>query len=315
MPAVTICPESKTDVDKFNLTRTLDMIEANETLNRSDTIALHTLSQVCDIERFSSVSDTIRIKLEDTNISNVYIADKLREIANNFYDLSSIAFINNRIVGFHKLTRRIITGEGVCYSFNMLDRRDLYKKEMVESLLYPKLHKSLRSNWTVFGYNVKDLDTYPQRIIGSGQKAGVTFILKMRRKDIDYACKDTAEGFRVTLHTPDELPMSTSHFYKIPFDAETLIRLQPRVMSTSDNLKHYKPKKRQCYFQGEKSLKYFKSYTQSNCKLECLTGELVKLKEKIKSNKFVFIRIYLKSLWLCKVLHASHYRNTDLRSK
>lgn len=246
------------------------MIEAGEVLNRSNTISLHALTQVCDFAGRKSVSEAIRSKLTNTNISDVHVARKLREITNSFPELSSIALTDDEPIGFAQLTDRIITTEGICYSFNMLDRRDFYTPETIDSLRYPKLQNSMRSNWTVFGYDNKDLAAYPRRIVGSGQRAGVTFVLRMRRKDIDYACKDTAESFRLTLHTPDELPL---HFYKIPFEVETLIAVQPRVMSTSENLKQYKPQKRQCYFPGEKHLKYFKSYTQSNCKLECLTGE------------------------------------------
>lgn len=34
--------------------------------------------------------------------------------------------------------------------------------------------------------------------------------------------------------------------------------------------------RRQCYFQKEKYLRYFRSYTQSNCELECLTNYTLK---------------------------------------
>ncbi|CAO1385947.1 unnamed protein product [Diamesa hyperborea] len=43
------------------------------------------------------------------------------------------------------------------------------------------------------------------------------------------------------------------------------------MVKTSHDLKHYKPKVRQCYFDGERKLNYFKVYTQSNCEYECLT--------------------------------------------
>lgn len=108
--------------------------------------------------------------------------------------------------------------------------------------------------------------------MGSGRKAGMTLRLMMERKDIDYACKGAVNGFRLTLHTPDEVPRTASHFYRIPFDAETLIAITPRGISTSEDLRNYKPKKRQCFFPGEKRLKFFKSYTQANCKMECLAG-------------------------------------------
>lgn len=276
MPAVTICPESKTDVEKFNLTNILDMVEANETLTPKDLMYLQALSQICDFEVGDTVSAVIGNKLENVNISNVNIPRSLFEISNDFHNSSFMSFSTEKLWPMKSVCREIVTSEGVCYVFNMLDRRDLYSEELTDTLRFPINSRLERSNWTVFGYpDDKDENAFPYRIIGSGRKAGISIVLRMRRKNIDYACKDTAEGFRLTLHNPDELPLPTAMFHKIPIDAETLVVLQPRVMSTSDNMRHYKPVKRQCYFPGEKRLKFFKSYTQSSCKLECLAGEWV----------------------------------------
>lgn len=154
----------------------------------------------------------------------------------------------------------------------MLDEKDFYKREMDPTLRLPKVGK--RSNWSVFGYDKQTGSmVHPVRILGSGKNAGIYIRLRMRKKDIDYACREDSNGYRLMLHTPDEMPQVASHYIKIPFDVRTLISVKPRVMSTSENLKHYKPKKRQCFFSGEKRLKYFKAYTQSNCKLECYSGE------------------------------------------
>jgi acid-sensing ion channel, other len=147
--------------------------------------------------------------------------------------------------------------EGVCYTLNMLNYRDLFKKGL-SSALKPNNPKNPitvpRSNWTVFGYKTNHPYTYPYRALGGGKKAGISISLKMRKKDVDYACNG-ASGFRLSFHTPDELPKTDSLFYRIPFNFETSIMIKPRVMSTSDDLKSYKPEDRQCYFNGEKELK------------------------------------------------------------
>ena len=48
--------------------------------------------------------------------------------------------------------------------------------------------------------------------------------------------------------------------------------VQPRIMTTSDGLRSYNPQIRQCYFQGERYLRFFQVYTQRNCEVECLTN-------------------------------------------
>lgn len=44
------------------------------------------------------------------------------------------------------------------------------------------------------------------------------------------------------------------------------------MITTSDGLKHYLPNRRQCFFNKERFLRYFKVYTQQNCELECLAN-------------------------------------------
>lgn len=45
------------------------------------------------------------------------------------------------------------------------------------------------------------------------------------------------------------------------------------MITTSESVKKYNPKRRECFFSSERRLKYFKTYSQLNCKLECLTNE------------------------------------------
>lgn len=48
--------------------------------------------------------------------------------------------------------------------------------------------------------------------------------------------------------------------------------VKPNMITTSDGLLEYAPERRQCYFNNERSLQFFKVYTQSNCELECLAN-------------------------------------------
>lgn len=207
---------------------------------------------------------------EAPETTNCQIPQTLRSITNDFSQISSLK-IANLPFKFTDCFKEIITSNGVCYTYNMLHHKDLYKKAMVKDLRYPK-HED-RSNWTIFGYKTIDPAAYPNRVLGSGQETELKITLRMKKKNIDYTCKSSADSFRLTLHTPDEIPQTRSFFHRIPLNVETLISLEPKVMTTADELKVYVPKKRQCYFPGEKSLKFFEKYSQKNCKLECLAGE------------------------------------------
>lgn len=58
----------------------------------------------------------------------------------------------------------------------------------------------------------------------------------------------------------------------VPLLEEVLISVKPNMITTSENLRHYTPWDRQCYFSDERQLRFFKIYTQRNCELECLSN-------------------------------------------
>lgn len=43
-------------------------------------------------------------------------------------------------------------------------------------------------------------------------------------------------------------------------------------ITTSDGLRGYEPSKRQCFFNSDRQLRFFKVYTQNNCEEECLAN-------------------------------------------
>lgn len=240
----------------------------------SEKKGMEALSQVCDF-----LPDRVRTKKSK-------IVDSLRDISTNYARLSTVDTDGDQYqMPFGTEFRETITEEGLCYTYNKLDENDFYKN-ITDPMLVKRKKFSItqhgikyefrrnRSNWTVFGYEEDNEPfAYPNRIRGTGVKAGLSFQLKMRKKDIDFTCKGAANGFRLLLHTPDEMPQPSTNFFRIPFDVETLISVKPMVMSTSENLKPYTPKQRQCFFPGEKKLKFFKAYNQANCKLECFSGK------------------------------------------
>lgn len=239
----------------------MNAIYNNQTLSEEENERYEALYQVCEI----SVNNPVETECN--------IVKTLREVSSDFALKSEVKVASIRM-DFLEDFREFVTVNGICYTSNLLHAKDLFKTTIAPNLRFPK--NVSRSNWTSYGYDNFNPLAYPQRVIGSGQEAGFKIILKMKKTDIDFTCKSTANSFRLTIHAPNELPQTNSHYYKIPLNVETLIAIEPRVVTTSDELKHYKPKKRQCYFPGEERLTFFKAYTQANCKLECFAGDLIK---------------------------------------
>lgn len=51
--------------------------------------------------------------------------------------------------------------------------------------------------------------------------------------------------------------------------------LKPNMLRTNKDLRTYDPLGRQCYYETERYLRFFRVYTQRNCEMECITNYTV----------------------------------------
>lgn len=86
------------------------------------------------------------------------------------------------------------------------------------------------------------------------------------------ACRDGM----ISIHSPDDLPTNFdgTQFSYLYYGSATEVLITPKVIETDENLRSHSPQARQCYFEGERKLKFFKIYTQRNCEFECLSMRL-----------------------------------------
>lgn len=147
-----------------------------------------------------------------------------------------------------------------------------------------------------------DPETYPYRIFGSGARSGLFALLRLYEQNLEYLCRGPVQGFKILLHTPGEVPQVSKHYFRVPLLQEVLVSVKPNMITTSDGLRHYEPNRRQCFFNSERSLQYFKVYTQRNCELECLTNftlgycGCVKFSMPSMSNLLIWC---VDLLWIC----------------
>lgn len=134
-------------------------------------------------------------------------------------------------------------------------------------------------HWSLENGYTKDssIGSFPVRVLGAGAEAGIYVYLNTNKTDIDYVCGSLGQGYKVHLHTPGEVPQVSKQFFRVPFNQEMIVSVKPNMMTTSEGLRHYAPSRRQCFFNKERDLKYFKEYTQKNCELECLSNYTIKL--------------------------------------
>ena len=74
------------------------------------------------------------------------------------------------------------------------------------------------------------------------------------------------------LHSPVRIPKLKQEYFRVPLNQEVVAAVHPIMIMTSPAVQGFNVEKRECYFPSEKKLKYFRSYSQQNCFLECLTN-------------------------------------------
>lgn len=114
--------------------------------------------------------------------------------------------------------------------------------------------------------------SYPRRICNAKPSSALLFILCLNDQIIEYVCPDRIPGFRFFLHMPGEVPAMTRKYFQVSRLEATGVLIKPTYVSTSDGLRSFSPKQRQCFFSSERKLRFFKIYTQNNCEAECLAN-------------------------------------------
>lgn len=76
-------------------------------------------------------------------------------------------------------------------------------------------------------------------------------------------------GLQVRLHNPVETPKVADFGFLVSAGEEYRVTIRPIISNASPSLRKIPENKRQCLFSNEKYLKFYRTYTQRNCALEC----------------------------------------------
>ncbi|XP_044758990.1 pickpocket protein 28-like [Coccinella septempunctata] len=180
--------------------------------------------------------------------------------------------MNQKHMEFNEVFHPLITEDGMCFSFNMMNMKELVSEEYA---LYPGLGESDEtSSWIPqIGYpEDASLETYPRRALLSGGLNSLEITMGHVEDDIDYECNGAEQGYKVLLHIPSRIARPALDYMLVPFNKATTITVIPEMMSTSSRVKKYNSETRNCFFPGEKDLRFFKVYTKTSCDMECLSN-------------------------------------------
>jgi acid-sensing ion channel, other len=159
----------------------------------------------------------------------------------------------------------VVTESGVCYTSNSLKVFRENNQEIEHTV----------DNWTLddgYKWSFKSrANVHP--------RPGTTamFILDLAVYNVmnDGMCKGPIKGFHVYVHLPNEAPQISKHYYLVPYQQTVQISVNPTMIKTAHELRDISLDKRQCYFNDERYLRFYRHYTQNNCEVECVANMTV----------------------------------------
>lgn len=205
----------------------------------------------------------------------------LKEVAPNlFQDFDQCILAAEQVFDCELLFRQIITDAGLCYTFNQMSTNEIFNMDLMADD-FPKVDGFQVSYWHLKDFTINGSQelrnlSYPYQMRNSGK--GLELRMLVPITDHDYLCSDLLEGFKIQIHSAEEMPRLKKHFYHIPFDHDVRIAVRPNLMVTSPSLiKNYSQKQRKCIAENEHNLLFFKKYTQRNCHLDTLAFQTNKI--------------------------------------
>uniref|UniRef100_A0AAG5DUL5 Uncharacterized protein n=1 Tax=Anopheles atroparvus TaxID=41427 RepID=A0AAG5DUL5_ANOAO len=269
-PAVTICPEIKVSKERYNFTPDFDTFYGDfnrlrkdpnhqirltdESIGKMKAIMHHCsgvyMNKQNFIFRYNHVPEPELVKfLKNVSLDRRFVMSMCGSTS------------DSKCTNYMQVS---LTDQGVCYSFNMISQDEMFHADVLHGD-YKHLEK-----WDDDG---KDMvrQTELLRVAGSGLDAAIGFNMIHYPLKIDTSCV-RRRGYKVLLHEPTVYPDLAKRNVRLPVSHSLTVAVKPNIMQTSPELAKYSASKRQCYFDQERPLRYFRRYNQDNCELECLTN-------------------------------------------
>ncbi|XP_063915468.1 pickpocket protein 28-like [Zophobas morio] len=266
-PAVTICPEGKYSKQAFNYSDLYYRIDDGKEVDKTNLTMFHHLSLVCE--------DHFNI-FENETLDNQFFKT-ISETKIDPTDMFATCFYNDEFY-CEKLFTPVIIDEGLCYSFNIFGREDIFKDHVYNYDQYYHVPHKIADYFDMeTGYKENaGVVAYPRRALMSGVDNGFTVFFSFDEGLDDPLCTGPLHGFRVLIHSPWDVPLLRKHYFRMPSNKVVAAAMEAEIVHTSKDLRKFGPNKRKCYMHDERPLKHFKMYTQSNCLLECRTNHTLK---------------------------------------
>lgn len=162
---------------------------------------------ICDsevVQRFSPL-------LSELNPPNVDVTQTLIDLSISKNVTGPFCKWNGRFYFCDKIFDFVATDEGICYQFNGMHPRDIYRDEKYISYIDPDIvdfnnyfdkelpaWNDISGSWSLdTGYLDQGQNAYPQRTVFSSVKNGFFAFLQGLQHNFDYDCRSFKQGYKV----------------------------------------------------------------------------------------------------------------------
>lgn len=113
---------------------------------------------------------------------------------------------------------------------------------------------------------------YPHRIFNAKPDGALDLNFHLWNNDLELSCGSIKSAYRIFLHMPGEVPNMSRDVLQVAPSEIAEFSIKVTLTTTSEGLRRYEPSQRQCFFNSDRQLRFFKTFTQNNCEAECLAN-------------------------------------------
>ncbi|XP_047022622.1 pickpocket protein 28-like [Helicoverpa zea] len=276
LPSITICPQAKCKLSVYNYSRVVDDYVHGR----------YSKTPLEERYKWSGITllcpKNMRTGPRTSRRQNSTTMKQINEVALDYRDVFKLCNINDEYADCRELFSKVLTASGVCFTMNVLAAEEILHLEKLQQDFSYLSSTRPSQNWSIERGYLSGFDSqevYPIRGLASDTRATVTIKFQQRLDDHDGLCHGPSPGFQVHVQHPAEWPQTSLYTQTLNVNEQAVLALSFSIMNTSEALRSYRPELRQCYFPGERQLKYFKIYTAKNCRVECLANITLELCE------------------------------------
>lgn len=208
-------------------------------------------------------------KLKD--VKNLNVLKMMSDFQPKLEDFLVNCTYGNKPIECSKLFVRVLTVYGYCFTYNMQDHETIFTEEISKDFDGYKKKEKSKIQWTLDqGYITNSTDAEPKKATKLNEIA-----FTMRHPIVSnnfFYCPDLDFSFQIFFHLPNELITSKKSSFHTSSHYHDNIFISAKSFRMREEVRRYAAEVRNCYFEDERKLRFFKKYTGNLCRFECFSN-------------------------------------------